>query len=255
MLGCCPFSLGRSGGASQLEQLDIAALQMFLADRLAQHAAQFQALDGQRHADLAEQVDDFLVVALGQHLGAMRAQGAEEFTQAGDALERAVDQLAGHVLELHAGDGGVDVAAHLAVQRLQQRPVFRRGRAAGQQQIDGLLLRADGVVDRHEIDRQLSIASSSSRPVWIRSVSTSVRCFLPWSETPDNRRFTWEPSIFFLVIKVSFSSNRAGAARDPLLLLPRSYPTVSASPRRPPHYYSRPAWRRRASRPVRSSCS
>src|SRR5476649_1114021 len=69
-----------------------------------------------------------------------------------------------------------------------------------------------------------SIASSSSRPVWIRSVSTSVRCFLPWSETPDNRRFTWEPSIFFLVIKVSFSSNLAGAARDPLLLLPLRCP-------------------------------
>src|SRR5471032_973920 len=48
-----------------------------------------------------------------------------------------------------------------------------------------------------------SIASSSSRPVWIRSVSTSVKCFLPWSDTPDNRRFTCEPSIFFLVIKVS----------------------------------------------------
>src|SRR5471032_3153006 len=75
-----------------------------------------------------------------------------------------------------------------------------------------------------------SIASSSSRPVWIRSVSTSVRCFLPWSETPDNRRFTWEPSIFFLVIKVSFSSNRAGAARDPLLLLPR--PTLLFQRRR-----------------------
>src|SRR5471030_610773 len=43
-----------------------------------------------------------------------------------------------------------------------------------------------------------SIASSSSRPVW-----TSVKCLRPWSDTPDSRRFTCEPRIFFLVITVS----------------------------------------------------
>jgi hypothetical protein len=93
-------------------------------------------------------------LSLSGSISAPCAQRAEELAQAGHAFEGAVQQLAGHVLELQAGHGGVHIAAD-GRQRLQLGALLGRGGAAVQQQLDGGLFRFHRLVDGHEVEGQL----------------------------------------------------------------------------------------------------
>ena len=85
----------------------------------------------------------------------MLGQRRQELAQAGHPAQRSVEQLARHVLELHARHGRVHVACDLARHRGQTRAVLGRRRLTGQQPVDCVLARIDHVVDGHEAARQL----------------------------------------------------------------------------------------------------
>ena len=85
----------------------------------------------------------------------MLGQRGQEIAQARHTAQRAVEQLARHVLELHARHGRVHVARDLARHARQARTLLGRRRLARQQAVDRFLARVDHVVDRHEAVRQL----------------------------------------------------------------------------------------------------